>query len=295
MRNANYWWVALSFFMGLLSHYIRGYRWSFQLEAMGYRPKNMNNFFAVMIGYMVNMVLPRAGEVSRAAAITKYEHIPFEKSFGSIISERAVDFVLLLLITTATVLLQFNTMRPFAEELLQAFSGKASSWVLWLILGLGIVAAVVFIHLLNRYRDRAFFSLIWKLKEGLFEGLRSIARMKARGKYLFATLLIWGLYIGMFWVCFLAIDEASTLGADAVFASFVVGSFAIVVIPGGIGAFPVGIMQTLTVYGLAAETGFALGWILWLTQTAMVVLVGGISMLLMPALNRIKTTPHVQI
>ncbi len=292
IRNANYFWVALSFLMGVLSHYIRGYRWGFQLEAMGYKVSGVNNFLAVMIGYIVNMVLPRVGEVSRAAAITQYEKVPFEKSFGSIISERAVDFVLLLTISGITLALQYSALEPFLNELLSVYSSTFTSIILWVLIAAGLVGAFVFFKLLDRFRDRPFFNPIWKLKEGLIEGLRSIFRMKARVSYLIATLMIWALYLGMFWICFYALEDTSTLGADAIFASFVVGSFAIVIIPGGIGAFPVGIMQVLLLYGVAASSGFALGWILWLSQTSMIVLVGGMSMILMPIYNRNKILAH---
>lgn len=292
LREANYMWVALSFAMGLLSHYIRGYRWNFQLEAMGFKVSHLNNFLAVMIGYIVNLILPRVGELSRAAAITKYENVPIEKSFGSIISERALDFVVLLGITGITLVLQYSVLKPFADDLFDVFSGKAASTLLWIILIVGIVAFIIGLRLLEKWKDRPFFSLIWKLKQGLMEGLRSIFKMKKRGAYLAATAAIWVLYVGMFWACFFALEDTAGLGVDAVFAGFVVGSFAIVVIPGGIGAFPVGIMQALMLYGIAGETGFALGWILWLSQTSMIVLVGGASMLIMPALKQNKTN-HV--
>lgn len=293
MREANYFWVALSFGMGLLSHYIRGYRWRFQLESMGYHIGASNGFFAVMIGYITNMVLPRVGEVSRAATITRYEQVPFQKSFGTILSERAVDFVVLLAITIATMVLQYGLLYPFAQKMLAQLSGTFTSVVLWTTLAVVGLAAFILLRLLDRFRDIPFFHKIWELKEGLMEGLRSILRMERRVSYLWATAAIWLLYIGMFWVCFLAIPETEGLGPDAVFAGFVIGSFAIVIIPGGIGAFPAGIMQVLLLYGVAAEKGFALGWILWLSQTSMIVLAGGLSLILIPIFNR-KKTRHVE-
>lgn len=293
MRDANYFWVALSFAMGLLSHYIRGYRWRFQLEAMGYEIGASNGFFSVMIGYITNMVLPRVGEVSRAAAITRYEEVPFQKSFGTILSERAVDFVVLLVITLTTLALQYSLLYPFAEKLLAKVSGTFTSVLLWTTLVLLGLAAYIMLRLLDRFRDIPFFYKIWELKEGLIEGLRSILRMERRMSYLWATMAIWLLYIGMFWVCFFALPETAGLGADAVFAGFVIGSFAIVIIPGGIGAFPAGIMQVLLLYGVAAEKGFALGWILWLSQTSMILLAGGLSLILMPVFNR-KKAQHVE-
>ncbi len=288
VKGANYFWVGLSFLMGLLSHYIRGYRWKFQLEAMGYYSPVSNNFMAVMIAYLVNMALPRVGEVSRAAALTKYGKVPFEKSFGSILSERAVDFVILLFIVFFTIIIQYTYLRSFADSLIQLVLAKSQSPILWIsgiLLLIFVIAGLLF---LKKTRQNPFFARFWSLIFGLLEGLRSIVRMKKRGVYFLATAAIWTLYVGMFWICFFALAETAHLGANAVFASFVVGSFAIVLIPGGIGAFPVGIMQTLVMYGVAEETGFALGWIVWLSQTIMILIVGGSSMILMPIINRKK-------
>ena len=285
-REANYFWVVLSFFMGILSHWIRGYRWKFQLEAMGYSPSTTNNFLAVMIGYVTNLVLPRVGEVSRAAAVSKYEKVPFQKSFGSILSERALDMIILLIITITTILLQFTLLEDFASDLGGKAMDKLNSPLLWIGGILLILSIPLFIYIVRRYRHISFIAKIASLVDGLVEGLRSIFKMKKRGLYLLATIGIWVLYIGMFWVCFLALEQTAHLSISAVFAGFVLGSFAIVLIPGGIGAFPVGIMQALILYGIAEEIGFALGNLIWFSQTAMIVLVGGFSLLYMPIYNK---------
>lgn len=285
-ENANYFWVVLSFFMGLLSHWIRGYRWKFQLEAMGYSPSTANNFMAVMIGYIVNLALPRVGEVSRAAAIAKYEGIPFQKSFGSILSERALDFIILLLITFATLILQYELLEKYALELIAVVQGKFEGPLLLIAGFMGLLLIGLSFYLLKKFAHIPLVGKVRGFVNELLEGLRSIIRMKKRWLYLLATLAIWGLYIGMFTVCFFALEETSDVGISAVFAGFVLGSFAIVIIPGGIGAFPAGIMQALLLYGVSAESGFALGWILWFSQTIMILVVGGLCMFLMPILNK---------
>lgn len=285
-RNANYFWVALSFAMGLLSHYIRGFRWKFQLEAMGYNTRPANNFMAVMIGYFVNMLLPRVGEVSRAASITKYEGIPIQKSLGSILSERALDMILLLAITGFTLFLQYHLLEEYADGLMATATSFIGSTTFWVLIAAGVFGIFGLIYMFQ-HKDK--FTIIAKIHgfvQGLLEGLKSILKMKKWKEYLLATVLIWVLYVGMFWVCFLAIPESAHLGPDAVFAGFIVGSFAIVLIPGGIGAFPVGIMQCLLLYGIAQETGFALGWIIWFAQTIMVLVVGGFSLIAMPIYNQ---------
>lgn len=285
-KEANYFWVALSFLMGVLSHWIRGYRWKFQLEAMGYSASTTNNFLAVMIGYVTNLVLPRVGEVSRAAAVSKYEKVPFQKSFGSILSERALDMIILMIITLTTIFLQFTLLEDFANELGSKALEKFNSPLLWVLGVMLLLSFPLFIYIMRRYRHIGIVAKIANLVEGLLEGLRSIFKMKKRWAYLFATLGIWVLYIGMFWVNFLALEQTAHLSINAVFAGFVLGSFAIVLIPGGIGAFPVGIMQALILYGIAEEIGFALGNLIWFSQTAMIVLVGGFSFLYMPIYNK---------
>lgn len=245
---------------------------------------------AVMIGYIVNMVLPRVGEVSRAAAITKYEKVPFQKSFGTILAERAIDLIVLMIIGVITIFLQYELLEEFADQIVAEINKAAGSPRLWIGIIVSLILVVVFFFIFRKLKHKSFFGKISALIDGLIEGLRSIFRMKRRVEYVLATIAIWVLYIGMFWVCFFAIEETSHLGAAAIFASFVVGSFAIVLIPGGIGAYPVGIMECLLLYGIATETGFALGWIIWLSQTIMIVLFGGLSMLYIPIYN--KKNPH---
>lgn len=286
LREANYFWIVVSVLMGLSSHFIRGYRWRFQMEAMGYHTRTANNFMAVMIGYIVNMILPRVGEVSRAAAITQYEKVPFQKSFGTILAERAIDMIVLMVIGIVTVILQFELLRGFADQILAVATNAASSPKLWIAVAVLLILFLAFIVIIRKWRHNSFFSKVHNLIDGLVEGLRSIFRMKRRVEYILATLAIWVLYIGMFWLCFYSLEATSHLGANAIFAAFVIGSFAIVLIPGGIGAYPVGIMQCLLLYGIAQETGFALGWIMWLSQTIMILIFGGISMLYIPIYNK---------
>ncbi|MEM9050820.1 MAG: lysylphosphatidylglycerol synthase transmembrane domain-containing protein [Bacteroidota bacterium] len=293
-KSANYFWVVLSFFMGLLSHWIRGYRWNFQLEAMGYKPKASNNFMAVMIGYFVNLALPRVGEFSRAAAITKYENVPFQKSFGSILSERALDFIVLMSITIGTILLQYELLESFALDLLGIAQDSLGKSILFILAGVGLVGLFSALWILKKYSHLPIIQKIQGFINELLEGLKSIIKMEKRGPYLLATIAIWALYVAMFSVCFYAIEETSNAPVSSMFASFVLGSFAIVLIPGGIGAFPVGIKQALLLYGIPAESGFALGWILWFSQTSMIVLVGGLCMLAMPALNKRKYNVETQ-
>ncbi len=281
-KGANYFWVGLSFCLGVLSHYIRGYRWKFQLEAMGYEVPVSSNFMAVMSGYMVNMVLPRVGEATRAIVLQRYHGVPFQKGFGSIMAERALDFIILLIICTATLIMQYAALKKYADALEGTLFNKLGSPLFWLVFLTLILLVLLALRWLRSKRANPLFGWIFNFIDGLIEGIRSVIRMKKRGAYIVATVAIWMLYIAMFWLCFFSLEQTAYLGVDAISAGFVVGSFAIVLIPGGIGAFPVGIMEVLTLYGVPEETGFALGWILWFSQTTMIVIVGGLSLILLP-------------
>jgi uncharacterized protein (TIRG00374 family) len=112
-KSANYWWVGLSLFFGILSHVSRAYRWQYLLEPLGYRPRFANNIMAVLVGYLVNLTIPRAGEVARATTISKYENIPFEKAFGTIVSERIADVIMLLSIIATAFFLQTKLLSSY--------------------------------------------------------------------------------------------------------------------------------------------------------------------------------------
>ena len=107
-KEANYWWIALGLFFGILSHLSRAYRWKFLLEPMGYKPDFGNSTMAVLVAYLVNYAVPRAGEVSRAAVMTNYENMPFEKGFGTIVAERIADLIMMLTVITITLFVQFD-------------------------------------------------------------------------------------------------------------------------------------------------------------------------------------------
>lgn len=286
VKNANYFYVFLSLIMGILSHYLRAYRWNFMLEPLGYKPKVINNFFAVMIGYVMNLAFPRLGEASRCASIAKYEKIPFQNAFGTVMAERVLDLMALILITIITIFLQFEVLQEKAGELLEGFQkmitpGKIAALFLLALGGLGLFIWVSrkFIHVPLVAKTVAFLL-------GIKDGLISVFTMKKKWSYLFFTLLIWALYVAGAWICFFAIESTSSVGIGGIMAAFIFGSFAIVLVQGGIGVYPVAIMQVLFLYGVGKSDGFALGWIIWTSQTALIILVGLFSLFYIPFYNK---------
>jgi glycosyltransferase 2 family protein len=274
-------WIALSLLCGLLSHLSRAYRWKYLLEPMGYKPKFANRFMAVMAGYLANFGIPRSGEVLRGLTVSGYEDIPFEKAFGTIISERIADFIMLLLIIGLTLLLQ-------AEYLLTYFRENEINPLITFALLLILLIVGVFTLMFIR---RSTLPLMLKIKtfaKGLLEGMRSILKMKQKWAFLFHTFFIWVMYVLMTYVLIFTIPETAGLSFGIVMVIFVVGSFTISATNGGIGVYPVAIGAALMLFGISKQGGEALGWITWGTQTLLVILLGGFSFLFLPVFNRKK-------
>ncbi|NNC83896.1 MAG: flippase-like domain-containing protein [Flavobacteriales bacterium] len=290
LGRAEYIWVLISMFLGWCSHMLRARRWKYLIEPLGYKTRLWNAYHAVMSGYLINMAIPRAGEISRAGLFSKSEHTPFDRTFGTIAAERVVDLVILLAITGFTVLTQYDIIweamqtqfsnRPVAEE---------STW--WpKALGAGILLVLVIV-LIKR------FGLVDKLKGfllGIWDGLLSIWTTPYKVQFFRDTALIWILYVGMFAVMYQCLEETSGLGLGAVMAGFVFGSFAVVLTPGGTGAYHLAVAFALGYYGIAESTGQALGLIIWGSQALMLIVLGFLSLLLMPIYNR-EYTGHTTI
>ena len=287
--RANYFWIAVSVTFGVLSHVSRAWRWKYTLQPLGFETKFSNNFFAVMIGYVTNIILPRLGEVWRCVMLTRYEKVTFEKTFGTVVAERVADMVILACIVLTVVIMQLAMLRESIEQLLagsletQSISQLAFKGAL--LLGVAALASYVMWRLI-RHSTNAFFVKVRSLLTGLLDGILSIVRMEKKWAFLAHTGFIWALYVGMFYVPFLALPETSDASFGAILASFVMASFSIVLVQGGIGVYPIAVAQTLALYGISYEAGFAMGWIIWVAQTLMIVGFGVASLVLMPLTNK---------
>ncbi|WP_299105325.1 lysylphosphatidylglycerol synthase transmembrane domain-containing protein [uncultured Tenacibaculum sp.] len=278
-KNANYWWIALGLFFGILSHLSRAYRWKFLLEPMGYKPDFGNSTMAVLVAYLVNYAVPRAGEVSRAAVMTNYEDIPFEKGFGTIVAERIADLLMMLIIITITLFVQFD----FIYELLTKNFDPSK-------IGIGLAVLVLGGFIFTRYVKKADAGVGLKIKNfisGLIEGATSIFKMKDKWAFIFHTVFIWLMYVAMFWATIPAI-EGLQVPFGAVLIGFIAGGFSIAATNGGIGLYPVAVAGAFALFGIAEEPANAFGWIMWTAQTAMIIIFGGLSFLFLPLYNKNK-------
>ncbi|MEZ7992893.1 MAG: lysylphosphatidylglycerol synthase transmembrane domain-containing protein [Flavobacteriaceae bacterium] len=278
-KDANYNWIFLGLFFGILSHFSRAYRWKFMLDPLGFKPKFTNSILAVLVGYLVNLALPRAGEVSRALVLTNYENIPFEKGFGTIVAERIADLIMMLCIIIITLFVQFD----FIYELLSNNFDPTK-------IGGALVILILVFYIFTYFVKKAtsgFFLRIKTFVFGLVEGVTSIFKMKKKWAFIFHTLFIWAMYVLMFWATIPAI-EGLEVPFGGVLIGFIAGGFSIAATNGGIGLYPIAVTAALALFDIPTEPASAFGWIMWTAQTAMVIVFGGLSFLLLPICNKAK-------
>lgn len=278
--TANYWWVGLSLLLGALSHLSRAYRWQFMLDPLGYHPRFWNNVMAVLVAYLVNLIVPRAGEIARATAMTKYEDIPFEKAFGTIVSERIADVIMLLSIIGLAFFMQTELISSYL------FGDKEEGSNYTLITLVAIVAIGVFVLWRLRNSKHPVIVKVQGFVLGLIQGVNSIFKMKKKWAFIFHTVFIWVMYVLMFYAVTFALPETTHLAFGAIIVGFVVGGLSMALTNGGLGTYPVFVASALTLYGIPENPSLAFGWIMWTAQTVMVLLFGGLSFLLLPLYNR---------
>ena len=280
MKSANYWWIILGVSFGFLSHLSRAYRWKYLLQPLGYQIKFPNSIMAVFITYLANYGVPRSGEVLRAAVLTNYEGVPFEKSFGTIVAERMADLIVMLVIIVITLILEFD----FILDLLQTSFQPKKIMLLFVTLIIVIGIVVLFI----RYSQSQFAHKVKGFLKGLLEGVMSIFKMKYKWAFIGHTFFIWAMYVLMFYVTTFALPELSNISIGAILVAFISASFTIAATNGGIFVYPAAVMAAFTVFGIAKDPSFAFGWIMWSAQTIMVIIAGSLSFIYLPIYNRTK-------
>lgn len=279
-KNADYFYIALSLVIAVFGFVSRAYRWKFSIEHMGYHSNFSTNLMAVCIGYFMNLTIPRSGEISRAIIIKKYENIPFDKAFGTIVAERIVDLILFFLFVITAFILQFKVLKNFVLDTIPLEK--------LIILGvIGFTGFILFL-LLWIYSKWKFILFLKEKLSGLMEGMMSIVKMKQKWPFLFHSLFIWFTYLLMFYVAVFALKETSSITLGAVVTAFVIGSLAIGFTNSGFGAFPLLIAQIFLLYSIPETVGTAFGWLVWISQTILTISLGGISFLLLPLLNKNK-------
>ena len=275
----NYLWVFVGIFLGALSHISRSYRWKFLIEPLGYKLGFINSVLTVFSAYLINYTIPRAGDIARGTMISKYENIPFEKAIGTIVAERAVDVISILVIILIGLIIEFdkisNKLKDFLEQ-------SDFSTLLWSSLILLFIVTTLYV-IIKRFK---FYKKIKQFLTGLIDGITIIFRMKKRNQFIFHSVFIWVMYVLMFYFTSKAFVGLNQVSFFELMISFTLAALSIMFSNGGIGIYPLAVEESLGWYGVQSTIGLAFGWVMWLSQTLMVVIFGGLSLFILPFINR---------
>ncbi len=286
-KSANYFWLFLLMFIGLASNFFRAQRWRLLLRPIGYNPNYWNTFSAVMAMFFFNLLFPRLGELMRCTILYRYEKVPVEKSIGTMVLERIIDLVCILVLGVIILLFEYQRFYVFFAEI--------AAKINFVKVGIaGVIATIVGIiafYFLNKKKAihneivREEHVIIAKLK-GLWQGLISIKDLKERWEFIFHTFAIWICYILMPYFGFKCMEETAGLGLTAAMAAVFFGGFAMVLTQGGVGAFQIVIQKILVAYGIGEIIGLSYGWISWTVQTASVIIAGILSLIFLAVYNK---------
>jgi uncharacterized protein (TIRG00374 family) len=286
LSGFNYWWVAFSMLLGALSHIIRAYRWKLLLDSAGHKIWVWNSIFAVFIGYLVNSIIPRLGEITRCGIINRKENIGIPFAIGTLITERFIDLIILMVLVLTNIILEFNLIEPYWMSFLEKFRSSLSQY--WWILLLGSFGLVVLFWLWKN-KNIAQIAIIQKietiLKQG-FNGIKSISKTKRPIAFWVSTLSIWLLYYLMMYLILQGSEDTSNLGLVAGLSVLVLGSFGMASpTPNGLGAFHLLVGSVLVFYGIANEKGIIIATILHTSQFITILVLGSVSLLLVNTLK----------
>lgn len=272
--------ILISIIFGTLSHISRAYRWKFLLNPLGYNPSFINLTGAVLINYLSNLGIPRYGDVLRVTVISAYEKIPFSKGLGTVISERVIDLVMMMMLV-------FSAMYMGGDWVQEQLGGSTVLLVSFgVFIGL-VVAIMTFPFLINTKR----FPYLARIKDfflNIVQGIVSIRSIPNAFAFWTHTVFIWLMYILMFWAIQFSLPEAALISPQVALIGFVAGGLSIVITNGGVGLYPIAVAAVLSHYGVSYEMALAYGWIAWSTQTLMILLFGGLSFVFLPVFNRKK-------
>lgn len=293
--SANKGWLILMAVIALISHAIRAERWRMLIEPSGHKPRLGNSFLSLMVGYLVNLVIPRGGEVSRCYNLYKLDKTPVELSFGTVVVERIVDLICLLILLVLSFIIESEKLFAFIDTLPIGAGGESK---LPLILGFGVgllVIGAMVIWLLKR--NKRINDWLRKTWLGFKQGLLSVFKVRNKGLFIFYSVVIWLLYFVMSYTVILAFPETKHLGLTAVLSLFAIGSIAMAApLPGGTGSYHVLVPQGLVfLYHVPMADAVAFTFIFHGWQTAIMIAGGAVSLIITTVIVKRKTAAEKRI
>ncbi len=295
--NTNYWLMIPVVLMSLLSHLSRSMRWKLMMEPLDYNPALKNVFAVTMVGYLANSAIPRLGEVLKCSLLARYEKLKIDKLFGTIIIERTFDLGCYLAFIGITVLMQIDLIGEYVKSKLSLMA-QSKGIPIWarLIFVIGIIVIIIYFFRLisKKFPHNKILLKLNGFIKGVMDGFKTILRLKKRKQFLAHTLFIWSMYLLQIYIGFYAMEGTAHLGIKAAFAVLSLATLAMIATPGGIGSFPIFVMETLLIYSVASPLGKAFGWLIWGANTAIVIVVGLIALMLLPYFNKHKKESQAQ-
>ncbi len=298
-QSADYFWVFISVLISFFSHFLRAYRWNYLLKPAGYSVRTVNAVGAVMVGYFANYGLPRMGEITRCTLATRYDKVPFEVALGTVITERIIDTLLLLVIFVLTLFAQFSELSGLAAKyifipLSGKLSGMAQKPLQLVILALGVLLVIAGFLLVRKRISRMLTGKFGNIIKGFGKGLSSVKDIDRKFQFIVLSVAIWASYFYSLYFCLKAFEGTSQLGQSASLVLLLFGTFGVVFSPGGLGAYQA-IMFSLLVYTYHVEkiAAVAMPWMSWASQFILVVVLGLLSLIILPVINKNRTADVV--
>lgn len=293
-KNANYFWVCISIVIAFLSHFLRAFRWKYLLKPAGYTLKPANALGAVLVGYFANYGLPRMGEITRCTLVTKYDNVPFEVALGTVITERIVDFLILIIIFFLTLFAQFSQLKDLTatyiyHPMMHKLKGFSEHPTKLFLLILVVVAFSLLLFLMRKKISGLLKGKTGNVLKGFGKGLSSVKDIENKFLFIILSLAIWASYFYSLYVCFFAFSGTSHLGQSECLVLLLFGTFGVVFSPGGLGAYPAIITALLTYYGVEQIAAFSFPWMAWTSQFILIVTLGLLSLIMLPIVNKPKT------
>ncbi len=287
LRHANYFLLIPIVIIALLSHISRALRWKLLIEPMGYKPGTANTFYSVMSGYLLNTFVPRAGEILKCSLLSRYEKIPANKLFGTIVAERVFDLFCYFIIIIITIIIQLKFVGIFVTSKFNQIADQnfaLSIGFKLLILCITFLLTILFLKwLFKRFAQHKYITGFKKFYAGLKEGFITIVKLKNRGWFIIHSIFIWLMYLLQIYIGFFALNSTSHLGIVEASSVLSLSTLAMIVSPGGIGAFPLAVQEVLKIYNV---DNVSFGWLMWGISTAIIIIVGLISLGLLMYKNK---------
>ncbi len=286
LKEADYKWVVLSLIFAFLAYVSRARRWNLLICSIGYKPSLINAFNALMSGYLANLALPRVGEITRCVALGRKEKIPVDQLVGTVVIERAIDILSLLVILIILVTLESSAIDKFLNASIfiplkeKVFSMLGLTWVTWLII---FALTVLLVYLLVRFRKKLrktrFFSKFFDIAKGVVSGFRAITKLQNKWEFVFHTVFIWANYALMTWVVVFSLASTSNINLEGGIFLLVIGGLAMSApVQSGLGAYHYIISRGIAfIAGVKIEDGLIYAFLTHESQMILVLIVGAVS------------------